>query len=108
MSTSRIIACTGIATIKSSQRLCEMNCRYTITDEGKATFHNELKIKADLDLRGECLGKFSESPAGNDIKYLQLPYRAYSESFEEEHRKGICKIMNFLADQSIILYSYTV
>ncbi|MBQ8250069.1 MAG: tyrosine-protein phosphatase [Clostridia bacterium] len=78
----------------------EMNCRYKITDEGKATFLDELKIKTDLDLRGECLGKFTESPAGSDVNYVQLPYRAYSESFEEEHRRGICKIMDFLADES--------
>ncbi len=78
----------------------EMNCRYKITDEGKVTFREELKIKTDLDLRGECLGKFTESPAGSDIKYVQLPYRAYSESFEDEHRKGICKIMDFLADEA--------
>ena len=78
----------------------EMNCRYKISDEGKTTFHDILKIKTDIDLRGECFGKFTESPAGSDINYIQLPYRAYSESFEDEHRKGICKIMDFLSDES--------
>ena len=71
---------------------------YKITDSGKDTFVNELKIKTEVELRKERCEKVSA--AGGGVVYKHLPYRPYKEIFEEEHRKGICRIMDFLSDES--------
>jgi hypothetical protein len=36
---------------------------------------------------------------GKGIKCKHLPYRPYREMFEDEHRKGIAKIMEFLSEE---------
>ena len=77
----------------------ELNGTYKITADGKCTICDELKIKTDLDLRAEWKGNMTESPAGGDVNLKQLPYRPYDEIFEEEHRRGICRIMEVFADE---------
>ena len=77
----------------------EMDRTFTITETGKVTFCEQLGIRTELDLRGDWLGKISASPAGENVQLVQLPYRPYKEVFEEQHRKGICQIMEFLADE---------
>ena len=74
---------------------------YSITEGGKKTFKEELGIKTDIDLRAECPSDTEISPAGEGVRRVHLPYRPYDEVFEEQHRRGIVKIMNFLADESI-------
>lgn len=44
-------------------------------------------------------GVRNESIVGKEIQYVCLPYRPYKEAFEEEHKKGICKIMEFLSHE---------
>ena len=71
--------------------------KYAITEEGKETFTKELKIRTDLELRGEAIGKCTVSPAGEGVQLITLPYRPYLEIFQERHLLGICKIMELLS-----------
>lgn len=71
---------------------------YSITEAGKETFLRELGIKTELNLRKET-SPDRISPL-SDIPQIYLPYRPYMEVFEEEHRRGICKIFDFLADEN--------
>lgn len=71
---------------------------YQITESGKDMFVNTLKIKTEVELRKER-GDVIDSAVGNKVIYKYLPYRPYVEIFEEEHRKGICDIMNYLSDE---------
>ena len=70
---------------------------FAITEKGKYTFRNVLKIRTELDLRREVQGRIISSAAGNDIQYVWLPYNAYKEVFEKEHQEEICRIMEFLS-----------
>ena len=77
----------------------DLGYRYRITDSGKDEFVNNLKIKTEIELRKEREGD-SHSAVGNQVAYKWLPYRPYKEIFEEEHQRGICKIMEFLSDEN--------
>lgn len=72
---------------------------YEITEEGKRVFTEELKIKTELNLRRDTDFPYPHSPAGESVRYVRLVYRPYREIFEDEHRRGIVDIMNFLADE---------
>ena len=77
----------------------ELERCYKITDEGKHTFACELGIRTELDLRADMIGRITECAAGDSVRLVQLPYRPYDEVFEDQHRKGIVKIMEFLSDE---------
>ncbi len=79
-------------------RGAELNKEYLITDAGKATVKH-LGIKTEVNLRKDSDYAGTSSAAGDDVRYKLLPYRPYREVFEEEHRKGIVDIMEFLADE---------
>ena len=72
---------------------------FRITEEGKRTLREELKIKSILDLRVEWLGKFGEGTPIEGVALKQIPYRPYIEVFEEKHRQEIKEIMEFLSDE---------
>lgn len=76
---------------------------YPITDEGRKIFTEQLKIKTDLDLRAtsQTDKRGGISAAGESVVFKPLPYRPYGEVFEEQHREGIVRIMEFLADETI-------
>ena len=74
---------------------------YDISEDGKDTFVNELKIKTELNLRRDTPFPYPHSPAGENVRYVRLIYRPYKEIFEDEHRRGIVEIMNFLSDESV-------
>ena len=73
---------------------------FFITEKGKDTFINELNVKTELNVRIERHFDKEFSVAGNEVKYVYLPYRPYIEIFEDAHRKNICKIFDFFADES--------
>ena len=79
----------------------ELNGHFTITEAGKNTFINELKIKTELDLRKPWLGLIDVCPAGEEVALVQLPYRPYKEVVFDEHKQGICRIMEFLSDETV-------
>lgn len=76
----------------------DLDLVYKISEKGKETFCNQLGIKTEVDLRKEA---DADRPCalGDRVCLKSLPYRPYSEVFEEEHRQGICRIMNFLSDE---------
>jgi len=78
----------------------EMDC-FPLTKSGRKTFCEELKIKTDIDLRLRSSAPPEVSPAGQDVALRYLPYRPYREVFEEQHRQGICRIMEVLSDESV-------
>lgn len=71
---------------------------FRITPEGERVFSEELGIRTILDLRAEHYGRLH--CIFDNIAQIQLPYRPYLEVFEEEHRRGICRIMDLLADEN--------
>ena len=77
----------------------DLEGEYQLTEDGKRTFCSRLQIQAEINMRKEHLGK-PRKKIGEKLRYICLPYRPYKESFEEEHRKGICAIMDFLADKN--------
>ena len=72
---------------------------YQITPEGMRAFCKELKIRTELNLRKEHLA-ISRTGTPEGVQYICLPYRPYKEVYEEEHRRGICAIMDYLADEN--------
>ena len=78
----------------------ELNGYFNISEEGKKTFTEQLRIKTQLDLRLEWFEKLDASPAGETVRLVQIPYRPYKEVFEERYRNAICEIMDLFADES--------
>ena len=76
----------------------DLDLVYKISEKGKEIFCNQLGIKTEIDLRK---GADANRPCalGDRVRLQSLPYRPYREVFEEEHRQGICSIMNFLSDE---------
>jgi hypothetical protein len=77
----------------------EINREYKLTEDGKRVLREQLGIKAELDLRGECDGTKNVSCIGEEVQYKYLPYRPYKELFEDVHRRSIVEIMEFLSDE---------
>lgn len=77
----------------------ELDTHMTITEQGLCTMRNQLGIHTDLDVRGEAVGKISESPLGPDVDFLLIPARAYDEFFREDHRETVRRIFSLLADE---------
>lgn len=78
----------------------EIDAHFEITEKGKQTFCDALKIKTELDLRGAQEFDGGEtSVAGASVKRVQLPYRPYYEVFEEPNRSQLVKIMELFANK---------
>ena len=78
-----------------------MGVDFQISERGLHTLRDQLKVKTELDLRKEYVGRYTDSPPAPGVDLKQLPYRPYVEIFEDEHRKGIVKIMDLLSDESV-------
>ena len=77
----------------------ELNRCFEATEKGKEAFAKQLGIKFDMDLRGAIPEVYHECPI-EGVTYKLLPYRPYKEVFEDQHKHGIRKIMEFLAEES--------
>ena len=55
----------------------EMDTHMAITEAGIRTLREELGIRTDLDIRGEAVGKVTESPLGPEVNFVLLPAHAY-------------------------------
>ena len=71
-----------------------------ITNEGINTFSDELKIKTELEIRSTNETDYSLPCIADGVKRIPIRYRPYMEVFEEEHKNGICKIMEIFADEN--------
>jgi len=77
----------------------EMDTHHTITPEGIRVMREELGIRTDLDLRGEAVGRVTESPLGGDIRFMLVPAKAYAE-FMTDDQKPVCRrLFEILADE---------
>lgn len=77
----------------------EIDREITITPEGIRVLHDDLKIKTDLDLRGEATS--TSSPIGSDVVLRRISIDCYTPDFEKEHIKpAFRKIFSVLADES--------
>ena len=76
----------------------EMDTHHAITEDGKRTLREELGVRTDLDLRGEAVGRISESPLGSDIAFHLIPVRAYGEFLEEDQKEACRDVFRMLAD----------
>lgn len=72
---------------------------YQITPKGVDTFCRQLQIRTELQLRKEVPDRAGAASFDTNVRYVRLPYRPYKECFLEEHRRGICRIMEFLAEK---------
>ena len=72
---------------------------FPLTERGKRVLLEEWKIKTELDLRQSTENR-EANPFEGRIRILPMPYRPYSEIFEEEHRRGIREIMNVFANEA--------
>lgn len=76
----------------------EMDTHCIITDAGRRTMRDELRIRTDLDLRGEAVGRISASPLGEDVRFELLPVRAYAEFCAESDFAACRAVMDVLCD----------
>lgn len=72
---------------------------FVLTENGKNVFRNELKIKTEIELRKESDPEKTEAIV-DGVKRLYMPYRPYMEAFQEEHKLGICNIMEIFSDKT--------
>ena len=79
----------------------EMDTHHTITEDGIRALKQELHIRTDLDLRGEAVGRVTESPAGKDLNFLLIPASAYADFLKAEdgYRVTARRIFEVLADE---------
>ncbi|MBQ3864659.1 MAG: tyrosine-protein phosphatase [Clostridia bacterium] len=79
----------------------EMDTHHTLTENGREVLRNILKIRTDLDLRGEAEGKVTQSPIGEDIRFELLPINAYAEFLEKDRYEENRRVFSFLAQEDV-------
>jgi len=77
----------------------EMEFHHEITEHGKEVLLNQLHIKTDLDLRGEAVGKISETALGSTVNWALIPARAYNEFMSEEEKDTCRKIFKLFTNR---------
>ena len=84
----------------------EMDTHCSITGEGIRVMLDELKIRTDLDIRGEAVGRITESPLeqrrlpGKSVDFRLIPVAAYADFLKEEHKPVTKRIFALLADET--------
>ena len=80
----------------------EMDTHQTITEKGIRMIRESLKIRTDLDLRGEAVGRVTESPAGADINFVLIPTAAYKDVIEQDqnHHETLRRLFELFADET--------
>lgn len=76
----------------------ELDIHVTVTEEGTRTLQDTLGVRTDLDLRGEVVGKRSDSPLGPAVRFCLLPIKAYGELIQNP--ANIREIFALLADET--------
>lgn len=81
-----------------------VDLQYLISERGRRTLHDVLKIKSEMDLRGEARGVRTESNIGDDITFKIFPTAAYEPFLkvvgEKDRIENAKNIFEFLADES--------
>ena len=72
--------------------------RYYLTPQGKKTVTDVLKIRTEIDLRGEE-GAFTESEAGPEVNYVMIPSLHYSEMIRDGGPAILKRIFELFCDR---------
>ncbi|MBE6542580.1 MAG: tyrosine-protein phosphatase [Ruminococcaceae bacterium] len=78
----------------------ELDIEYFITEDGIKTFLDELKIKSEIDVRWEHVGKFKHSVASENVAIAQFPFRPYTAIFDDRYKESARQFMEYLSDES--------
>lgn len=75
----------------------ELDIHHTVTGIGIRAFRDDLRIKTDLDVRGEVFGKRFSSEMGEDVDFVNLPVAAYEQFIAN---REVCKqVFDILCDK---------
>ena len=78
----------------------EMDTHCLITPAGVKALRDDIRIRTDLDLRAEAVGRLTESPLGRDIRYENIPVQAYRTYLSEAGNESCRRIFALLTDRS--------
>ena len=72
-----------------------------LTEKGRETFVRDLGIRTELDLREEKLGKLTESPAGDGVRFVLVPHdSSWGGTFNDRGMGQMREIFDVLFDPS--------
>lgn len=78
----------------------EMDTHCSITGEGIRIMLDELHIRTDLDIRGEAVGRITESPLGETVNFRLIPVEAYADFLRDDQKPVTKQIFDLLADET--------
>lgn len=68
---------------------------------GMKVVKEDMRIKTDIDLRGESVNfGYTSSPAGDDVNYMLIPFDAYGATLNDVGRGVLRKILEIFADEA--------
>lgn len=77
----------------------EMDTHHNVTPEGLIVLNDTLRIRTDLDLRGEAVGRVTSSLMGPQVDFQLIPIAAYASLLDDpQYNEAIRKIFELLAD----------
>ena len=77
----------------------EMDTHHNVTEAGLSVLNDTLKIKTDLDLRGEAVGRITSSLMGPHVNFQLIPIAAYASLLDDPaYNEAIHQIFDILAD----------
>ena len=71
-----------------------------LTSEGKHIVRDVFKMKTQIDLRYEAMGKMTDTVFGKDAKYILYPYNPYEGITDPGMQDMNAKILELFADES--------
>ena len=79
-------------------RGAELDMRLQIDEVGRKILHDTLGVRTDIDLRDEAIGYTFSSPIGEDVAFVQMPMRAYTEYISPENFENLKTVFAVLTD----------
>ena len=76
----------------------EMEFHHNVTEEGIQILRDRLKIRTDLDLRGEAVGKIERSALGEGVELRLIPALAYGDFFKAGQEETARRIFSLFAE----------
>ena len=76
----------------------EKDFHHNITKEGIRILCDHLKVRTDLDLRGEAVGKIERSALGDGVALRLIPALAYADFFKADQEDTARRIFSLFAE----------
>jgi len=75
--------------------------KWILNEAGREYLRNTFKIKTEIDLRNqkECVG-LTESPAGSDVRWINIPSNAYEGILGKPGRENFAKTFRIFLDET--------